>query len=721
VNRTLPASLVALVATATILLGAPSALAAGPATHLQFSQQPTDVSTDDVITPPVTVLVLDAAESPVAGVDVALALSGGTSGAALGGTTTQTSVSDGTATFADLTVDKVGTGYLLTASATGVTSLASDPFAVTAGAVDSIVLSPDTATIKAGDSQAYTAEGFDAHGNDLGDVTANTTFTIESGSGASSCPSATCSPTKPGDWTVTGDDGGVTDTATLHVTVGDLASITISPASATIVLGASQSYTAEGFDSEGNSLGDVTSDTTFTIEPGSGASTCPGATCSPTVAGDWTVTGQDGAFSDTAVLHVIEGDVVTLQVTPVGGGTITAGGSKEYQAEGFNSEGHSLGDVTADTHFSIESGAGGSCTGAVCTATVAGDWTVTGTYTGGAPSDTSTLHVDPAAAAKLAFGDQPVNTPAGTRLPNVTVEVQDAFGNLVTDAQPGNKIGLTIARNPSGGHLSGGTPRSIVDGVALFHNLVVDKPGTGYTLRAKAEVGFTQPISVAFNIQGPTDVTTSVNTHLIGLNQPVRLVAHLAHCLDRCVLTLYRDPAGADVSMIGTPDRPVNGQGNVAITLTPEVNTSYYAVFTGDSRYLRKVSNHSQVDVHVSVGSGLHGYFSTSKNGYRLFHYHSSCPGKDHKGCPVTEGWVTPNKATKRLWFTLQAFSGGRWQTIASTHNLMHSEGTRSSASIIWIYGGPSVKNIPLRTRAYFTGDSLNAGARSIWRYFKVV
>ncbi len=51
----------------------------------------------------------------------------------------------------------------------------------------------------------------------------------------------------------------------------------------------------------------------------------------------------------------------------------------------------------------------------------------------------------------------------------------------------------------------------------------------------------------------------------------------------------------------------------------------------------------------------------------------------------------------------------------------MHSEGSRSSASIIWIYGGPSVKNIPLRTRADFNGDSLNAGARSIWRYFKVV
>ena len=40
------------------------------------------------------------------------------------------------------------------------------------------MISPASATITAGGSQAYTAEGFDASNNSLGDVTASTTFSI---------------------------------------------------------------------------------------------------------------------------------------------------------------------------------------------------------------------------------------------------------------------------------------------------------------------------------------------------------------------------------------------------------------------------------------------------------------------------------------------------------------------------------------------------------------
>jgi hypothetical protein len=80
--------------------------------------------------------------------------------------------------------------------------------------LDHLILSPASTSISAGGSQAYSAEGFDVHGNSLGDVTADTTFTIDSGT---ACPSKTCSGTVPGDVTVTGTDGTATGTATLHV------------------------------------------------------------------------------------------------------------------------------------------------------------------------------------------------------------------------------------------------------------------------------------------------------------------------------------------------------------------------------------------------------------------------------------------------------------------------------------------------------------------------
>jgi outer membrane protein assembly factor BamB len=87
------------------------------------------------------------------------------------------------------------------------------------GPLDHLALSPTNTTVTAGASQAYTAEGFDASGNDLGDVSPVTTFTI---SGGGSCNAASCSATAPGTYTVTGTDGTATGTATLYVaSVGD--------------------------------------------------------------------------------------------------------------------------------------------------------------------------------------------------------------------------------------------------------------------------------------------------------------------------------------------------------------------------------------------------------------------------------------------------------------------------------------------------------------------
>lgn len=77
--------------------------------------------------------------------------------------------------------------------------------------------------------------------------------------------------------------------------------ITISPASATIIAGGSQSYTAQGFDANNNSLGDVTSATAFSITPNG---SCTGNTCTATVGGAHTVTGNDSGKTATASLQV---------------------------------------------------------------------------------------------------------------------------------------------------------------------------------------------------------------------------------------------------------------------------------------------------------------------------------------------------------------------------------------------------------------------------------
>jgi uncharacterized protein DUF11 len=97
------------------------------------------------------------------------------------------------------------------------------------GALASITLSPATAAITAGGSQAYTASGFDAYGNAIGTV-AGAKFTIKPDG---SCTAATCTASVAGTHTVTAASKKISATATLTVNPGpDLAvSETVSNAS----------------------------------------------------------------------------------------------------------------------------------------------------------------------------------------------------------------------------------------------------------------------------------------------------------------------------------------------------------------------------------------------------------------------------------------------------------------------------------------------------------
>jgi type IV secretory pathway protease TraF len=94
--------------------------AAGAAARLVFTVEPMDVRQDSVITPAVVVTAYDAFDNVAAGFTGAVQLSLLTNpgGATLGGTTALAAVA-GVATFGDLSLNAVGNGYSLLASAAG--------------------------------------------------------------------------------------------------------------------------------------------------------------------------------------------------------------------------------------------------------------------------------------------------------------------------------------------------------------------------------------------------------------------------------------------------------------------------------------------------------------------------------------------------------------------------------------------------------------------------
>ena len=323
----------------------------------------------------------------------------------------------------------------VTTAATGTSS----DITVNPAALASITISPDTATITAGDTQAYTAEGFDTFGNSRGDVTADTTFSI---SPDGTCTLADCGSTVAGAHTVTGTDGAFTDDASLTVNPAALASITISPDTATITAGDTQAYTAEGFDAFGNSRGDVTADTTFSISPDG---SCTLADCGSTVAGAHTVTGTDGAFTDDASLTVNPAATSTLVVAGFTDPT-TAGDTHTFSVTAKDAYGNTTPAYTGTVHFTSSDGqavlpADYAFTGAglgndngshtfSATLKTAGEQSISATDTadGSINGSQTAITVNPAATSTLVVAGFTDPTTAGDTH-TFSVTAKDAYGN----------------------------------------------------------------------------------------------------------------------------------------------------------------------------------------------------------------------------------------------------------------------------------------------------
>jgi hypothetical protein len=129
----------------------------------------------------------------------------------------------------------------------------------------------------------------------------------------------------------------------------------------------------------------------------------------------------------------------------------------------------------------------------------AGSQTVTATDTSNSSfTGKATITVNPGAAAKLGFGQQPTNTTVGAVIsPAVTVRVLDAFGNLVTSDNT-DQVTLTLG-NAGGATLGGTVTATVSGGVATFSNLTVSAAGNGYTLTA-ASGALTGATSASFNV-----------------------------------------------------------------------------------------------------------------------------------------------------------------------------------------------------------------------------
>jgi subtilisin family serine protease len=206
---------------------------------------------------------------------------------------------NGTGLFTAATVAGTYTNTV-TATSGGVTGTAT--VTVTAGALASIVVTPNPATVVSGAPQQFTATGKDAFGNV---VSITPSWSVVAGGGTIDGSGLFTAGTVAGTYTntVTASSGGVTGTATVTVTAGPLASIVVTPNPATVVRGTTRQFTATGKDAFGNVI-PITS--TWSVVAGGGTINDTGLFTAGTVTGTFsnTVRASSGSISGTATVIV---------------------------------------------------------------------------------------------------------------------------------------------------------------------------------------------------------------------------------------------------------------------------------------------------------------------------------------------------------------------------------------------------------------------------------
>ncbi len=531
-------------------------ISAGPATALTITTQPTNAQAGGTIGPAVVVTVIDQFGNTASGfagtVAVAITAGTGTAGAVLSGTTSVTAAA-GLATFSTLKINKTGAGYTLTATATGLVSVASTAFNISPGPTTQLVFTTQPSNVAAGGAitPAVVVTAQDAQGNTttafVGAVTVaigtnpatgvlSGTKTVNAVAGVATF--STLNIDKPGTgYTLTASSGILTNlpSSAFNVTVGVLSQLifTQQPTSAVAGVGIAPAMIVTAQDAVGNAVTTFNGNVTLTIGTNPSGGTLSGTATVAAVAGVATFTGVNidkaGAgykLTATAGAVSVQSAAFTISAAPptqlvfttqpvqtAAGATIptvvvTAEDQFNNVATAFanavtvaiSSGTGKAGAVLSGTK-TVTAAAGIAAFATLSIDSVGTNYTLTATATGLVGGFASaSFNIVPNVATVLVFTAQPSNKTAGLAIaPSVVVTARDAKGNTATGFTGNVTMSITAGTGTAGAVL-GGTPTvAAVAGIATFANLRVSKSGAGYTLTASG-TALTPDTSAAFNI-----------------------------------------------------------------------------------------------------------------------------------------------------------------------------------------------------------------------------
>ncbi|MFO8109239.1 MAG: hypothetical protein R6U17_01755, partial [Thermoplasmata archaeon] len=306
---------------------------------------------------------------------------------------------------ADITIDEV---------------LRSDNFTIYVGSLDHVLITPETTTITAGETQTYTAVAYDEFGNEIEDVTADTAWSIHEDAGGS-WDNNTYTSQFAGTWTVYGTYEEVVYEAELTVIPGDAHTVEISPdTEQTVEAGETLDFSAAAYDEYGNL---ITDDDFYFIWSGADVS----GMFLETEVGTYDVSATYGGVTSTAVMvTVVPGDAHTVEISPDTEQTVEAGESMNFSAAAYDEYGNLITDD--DSNFTWS----GADVSGMFLETEVGTYDVSATYDG-ITSTAVTVTVVPGDAHTVEISPDTEQTVEAGETLDFSAAAYDEYGNLITD------------------------------------------------------------------------------------------------------------------------------------------------------------------------------------------------------------------------------------------------------------------------------------------------
>ena len=375
---------------------------------------------------------------------------------------------------------------------------------VKAATLKSISVAPATATIAVGASQTFTATGV----YDDGTTHALPTIAWTSGTAATASIASTgvALGLAAGTTTITATSGGVSGTATLTVTAAVLQSIQVTSASPSVLIGATDQFTATGNYGAGVTM-DITALVTWTsatltvgtIDPGPSAT---GGLATAVTAGTSVITATLGSISGTGSLVVTGQTITSIAVTPPMA-SISIGQTQQFTATATLSD-MTTQDVTSSAMWQSSTLATATVTGGLATGVAIGTTTITATVSG--ISGTAALAVTNATLKSCTIG------PANPATVTVGGMVQLKATGVFTDGTT-NDITTTSAWTSSDATLATvGAATGLVTGVKGGAPIITSTTGSGTAAIACTDVVVVSGATVVSISVTPSNPTIAKGT-----------------------------------------------------------------------------------------------------------------------------------------------------------------------------------------------------------------